>query len=313
VTGEALRHSPGRSSALPHGPRARAGLSASSGAPVLNAMSVDVEDYFQVEAFAGQIQRESWDSFPRRVERNTDLALEIFASKGVSATFFMLGWVARRHPSLVRRIVEAGHELASHGTLHQRVSTLTADEFRHDVRDSRRLLEDLGGASVRGYRAPSFSIGKDTPWAFSVLAEEGFSYSSSVFPIRHDLYGMPDAPRRPFRPAGDSGILEIPMTTIRLFGQNLPCSGGGYFRLLPYAWSRWALGQVNSGEGRPGVFYFHPWELDPGQPAQPGISWKSRFRHYTNLARMEARLRALVSDFRWDRIDVVFAAELRGV
>jgi polysaccharide deacetylase family protein (PEP-CTERM system associated) len=225
----------------------------------------------------------------------------------VRATFFTLGWVARRHPDLVRRIVAAGHELASHGARHHRVAELTPQQFRDDVSGSKWLLEDLAGVEVRGYRAPSFSIGRNTLWAFEVLAGAGYAYSSSVFPIRHDLYGMPEAPRAPFRPFGLDGFVEIPMTTVRIRGRNLPCSGGGYFRLLPYRYSRWGIERVNRVERRPAVFYFHPWEIDPDQPRQRGISWKSRLRHYTNLGRMAGRLERLLADFKWDRMDAVYA------
>jgi polysaccharide deacetylase family protein (PEP-CTERM system associated) len=279
---------------------------------VTNAMSVDVEDYFQVEAFASVIRREDWGSFACRVERNTDLALRIFDDAGIHATFFVLGWVAERFPTLVRRIVDGGHELASHGSLHQLVFKLQPDDFRRDVRACRHRLEDTGGVGVQGYRAPSFSLRRDTPWAFEILAEEGFAYSSSIFPIRHDVYGWPDAPRRPFRPNERAAVVEIPMSTVRKFGQNLPCSGGGYFRLLPYAWTRWALRQRNVSEGQPAIFYFHPWELDPEQPRIAQVPLRSRLRHYTNLRRTEHRLRDLVREFRWAPIATVFADELSG-
>lgn len=280
--------------------------------PITNAMSVDVEDYFQVEAFAPLIRRDEWEAFPCRVERNTDRALEIFAEADIRATFFVLGWVARRYPGVVRRIAEGGHEVASHGSLHHLVYRLEPQEFRSDIRDSRRLLEDIAGVAVRGYRAPSFSIRRDTPWAFEILAEEGFAYSSSVFPIRHDVYGWPEAPRGPFRPKPDLPLLEIPMSTVRRFGQNFPCTGGGYFRLLPYAWSRWALEERNKAERQPAVFYFHPWELDPEQPRIAGAPFRSRLRHYTNLHRTEHRLRRLAREFRWAPIATVFADELDG-
>jgi polysaccharide deacetylase family protein (PEP-CTERM system associated) len=288
-------------------------VAASMGRPaVTNAMSIDVEDYFQVEAFASSIRREDWDAFSCRVERNTDLALRIFDDAEIHATFFVLGWVAERFPGLVRRIAAAGHEIASHGSLHQLVFKLEPDAFRRDLRESRRRLEDIAGVPIRGYRAPSFSIRRDTPWAFEILAEEGFAYSSSVFPIRHDVYGWPEAPRRPFRPHERAAVVEIPMSTVRLFGQNLPCSGGGYFRLLPYAWTRWALRQRNAADAQPTVFYFHPWELDPEQPRIADAPWRSRFRHYTNLHRTEPRLRALLQEFRWAPIASVFAEELNG-
>jgi polysaccharide deacetylase family protein (PEP-CTERM system associated) len=269
-------------------------------------MSVDVEDWFQVQAFADRIARADWDRFPPRVERNTHAALELFGEANVKATFFTLGWVAERFPRLIRRIVDDGHELASHGWAHVRVDSQSPEAFRDDVRRTKLLLEDAGGAPVLGYRAATFSIGAGESWAFKVLAEEGYAYSSSIYPIRHDYYGMPDAPRFPFHPAGEEGVLEIPMTTLRLGGRNLPCSGGGYFRLLPYALSRWQLRRVNRVDGRPCVFYFHPWEVDPAQPRQRGVSAKTAFRHYTNLGRMQDRLRRLLRDFRWTRMDRAF-------
>ena len=272
---------------------------------VRNAMTCDVEDYFQVQAFAGHIARDSWDSLPSRVERNTDKVLELFARHGARATFFTLGWVAERHKRLVRRIVEGGHELASHGLEHRPVFSQTPDEFRADVRRTKHLLEDIGGVPVSGYRAASFSITRNTFWAFDVLAEEGYRYSSSIYPVRHDLYGIPDAPRFAFRPA-ERALLEIPMSTLTMFGRNLPCSGGGYFRLLPYSASRWAFRQVNERDRQPAIFYFHPWEIDPDQPRQNQAPLKSRFRHYLNLDRMEARLTRLLRDFAWDRMDRIY-------
>lgn len=272
---------------------------------VRNAMSVDVEDYFQVQAFARHIPRADWDRLPSRVERNTDRVLEIFGRHGVRATFFTLGWIAERNKGLVRRIVDSGHELASHGLEHTPIFSQTKDQFRLDVRTTKRLLEDIGGTAVIGYRAASFSLSAKTPWAFDVLAEEGYRYSSSIYPIRHDHYGMPDAPRVPFRPLGGS-FLEIPLSTVSLFGRNLPASGGGYFRLLPYAMSRWALRRLNVHDGQPGIFYFHPWEIDFEQPRQHQAPLKSRLRHYLNLKRMEARLSQLLRDFAWDRMDRLF-------
>ncbi|MDE2005341.1 MAG: DUF3473 domain-containing protein [Rhodospirillales bacterium] len=271
-----------------------------------NAMTVDVEDYFQVQSFADCIDRASWDNFPSRVVANTERVLDQFAAAGVHATFFTLGWVAERQPALIRRIVAGGHELASHGWDHTRADTQEPETFRADIRRTRALLEDIGGVPVQGYRAATFSIGARNPWAFAILEQEGYRYSSSVNPIHHDLYGMPDAPRVPYRPAA-TGLWEFPMTTLRLAGQNLPCAGGGYFRLLPYRVFRLALGLVNRREHQPGIFYFHPWEVDPGQPRIPGARRKSRFRHYTNLHRMSARLDRLLADFAWDRMDRVFA------
>jgi polysaccharide deacetylase family protein (PEP-CTERM system associated) len=278
---------------------------------VRNAMTVDVEDYFQVQAFAHCVDRARWDEFPRRVEANTDRILEQFDRASVKATFFTLGWVAERHPALVRRIVASGHELASHGWDHTRADAQTPDAFRRDVRRTRLALEDIGGVRVAGYRAATFSIGARNLWAFGVLRDEGYLYSSSINPIAHDLYGMPDAPRTPFQPDGD-GFWEIPMTTVRAFGRNWPCSGGGYFRLLPTALYRAGLTRVNRREQQPGIFYFHPWEIDAGQPRIANAGWKSRLRHYTNLSRMAGDLDDLLRDFAWDRMDRVYAPVLAG-
>jgi polysaccharide deacetylase family protein (PEP-CTERM system associated) len=274
-----------------------------------NAMTVDVEDYFQVQALAGCIPRATWDAIPARVEANTDAILELFDAAGVNATFFTLGWIAQRHPEVVRRIVAGGHELASHGWDHTRADAQDPAAFRTDVGRARRLLEDVGGVPVVGYRAATFSIGARNLWAFAVLESEGYRYSSSINPIRHDLYGMPDAPRTPFRPDGGA-LWELPMTTVRGFGRNFPCAGGGYFRLLPYNVYRFGLGRVNRTERQPGIFYFHPWEVDPGQPRVAGCGLKSRLRHYTNLRRMRPRLRRLLGEFTWDRMDRVYAAIL---
>lgn len=271
---------------------------------VLNAMTVDVEDYFQVRAFAGVLDRGSWDSLPARVEANTSRMLEIFAKNGTTATFFILGWVAERYPKIVRRMAGAGHEIASHGYAHQNIDTQTQGEFRDDVRRAKALLEDISGTAVRGYRAPTFSIGPKTWWAYDVLAEEGHAYSSSIYPIAHDLYGMPNAPRTPFQPTA-APLIEIPMTTVRYGKRNFPASGGGYFRILPYTLSRRALARVNR-EGAPCIFYCHPWEIDPGQPRVSGASLKSRLRHYTNLGLMERRISRLLGDFAWGRMDEVF-------
>jgi polysaccharide deacetylase family protein (PEP-CTERM system associated) len=278
-------------------------------AGIKNAMSVDVEDYFQVSAFAPHIRREDWDSLPCRVERNVDAILGLLDEADSKATFFTLGWIAERYPQVVRRIVDGGHELASHGYGHQRVSDLTPAAFRDDITRAKRLLEDLGGVAIRGYRAPSFSIGQNNWWAVEELENAGYVYSSSIYPVRHDHYGMPDAPRFPHRPNGEAGILELPPTTLPLLGRNLPAAGGGWFRLLPYEVSRWMLRRVNAQDQAPCMFYFHPWELDAGQPRQHGISAKTRFRHYVNLQRMPGRLRQLLNDFEWDRVDRVFLAE----
>lgn len=272
--------------------------------PLTNALTIDVEDYFQVSAFAPFIRRDDWPRRECRVERNVELILGLLEARGVRATFFTLGWVAERYPALVRRIVAGGHELASHGYGHERASDLDHAAFRHDVSRAKGLLEDIGGVPVRGYRAPSFSIGSANLWAFDVLAETGHAYSSSIYPIQHDHYGMPDSPRFAYRVG--PGLLEVPVTTVRLMNRNLPSSGGGYFRLLPYPVSRWLIRRVNRQDHESAVFYFHPWELDPGQPRVPGIDAKTRFRHYVNIARMENRLRLLLEDFRWGRMDDIF-------
>jgi len=274
--------------------------------PVRNAMTVDVEDWFQVQAFAHCIRRDDWPRLQARVEANVERILTQFSAAGVKATFFTLGWIAQRHPATVRRIVEAGHELASHGWDHTKADTQDPATFRADVRRARETLEDIGGVAVSGYRAATFSINASNPWTFAILAEEGYRYSSSVNPIRHDLYGMPDAPRTPYRVAGGA-LLEIPMTTLRVGTRNWPCSGGGYFRLLPYAAWRHALARVNRYERQSGIFYFHPWEIDPGQPRVADCGWKSRVRHYTNLGQMSAKLDRALRDFAWDRMDQVFA------
>lgn len=279
--------------------------------PICNALTIDVEDYFQVSAFAPYIRRDQWATQECRVERNVDRILAMLAERDVKATFFTLGWVAQRYPSLVRRIVEGGHELASHGYGHERASDLSPEAFLHDVTTAKKLLEDLAGTPVKGYRAPSFSIGTANLWAFDALAQAGYSYSSSVYPIRHDHYGMPDSPRFAYRLS--SGVLEVPVTTVRMMNRNLPSSGGGYFRLLPYAWSRWLLRRVNAHDREAAVFYFHPWEIDRGQPRVAGIDAKTRFRHYVNIGRMEDRLRQLLQDFRWGRMDQIFlGAAARG-
>lgn len=270
-----------------------------------NAMSVDVEDYFQVSAFESRIKRDVWDELPARVEQNTNKILDIFGERRISATFFVLGWIAERYPQLVMRIVEEGHELASHGYGHVRVTQQRPREFRDDVSRSKDVLEDVAGVPVLGYRAPSYSIGVSNLWAFDELVKAGYRYSSSVYPIRHDLYGMPSAPRFTFCP-GKSEFREIPISTVRLGNRNVPCGGGGYFRLFPYPISRWAIRQVNNKDGQPCIFYFHPWEIDPNQPKQCGLNAITRFRHYHNIGRLEGRLKRLLSDFKWGRIDSVF-------
>jgi polysaccharide deacetylase family protein (PEP-CTERM system associated) len=272
--------------------------------PLTNALTIDVEDYFQVSAFAPHIARSSWDTRECRVERNVGRILEMLAERQTKATFFTLGWVAQRYPGLVRQIVDAGHELASHGYGHERASDLSEQAFFDDIQSAKSILEDIGGVEVQGYRAPSFSIGEGNLWAFDSLLRAGYSYSSSVYPIKHDHYGMPDSPRHVYqvRP----GLVEVPITTLRFFNRNFPSSGGGYFRLLPYALSRWMLNRVNTVDQQAGVFYFHPWEIDSDQPRVDGISSKTRFRHYVNIDRMERRLKQLLRDFRWGRMDQIF-------
>lgn len=273
-----------------------------------NAMTVDVEDYFQVSAFEPYIPRSAWEELPGRVERNTDRILELFSDHGVRATFFTLGWVAERYPGLVQRIVGAGHELACHGYSHIRVTEQTPEQFLEDVRRAKGILEDTAGCGILGYRAASYSIGATNLWALSILEDLGFAYSSSIYPVKHDLYGMPEAPRFAFHPTKNGRLLEIPVTTLRVRERNFPCGGGGYFRLLPYPVSRWAMAQVNQQDREACVFYFHPWEIDPDQPRQVGINLKTRFRHYLNLSRMETRLACLLKDFHWDTMANVFLA-----
>lgn len=274
------------------------------GQSITNGLTIDVEDYFQVSALAPYIPREQWDLRECRVERNVDRILLMLEANQTKATFFTLGWIAERYPRLVRRIVDDGHELASHGYGHQRVSDLTEATFSADIELAKKLLEDISGQEVRGYRAPSFSIGEGNLWAFDCLERAGYRYSSSIYPIHHDHYGMPDAPR--FAHRVRAGLLELPVTTARLFDRNWPASGGGYFRLLPYALSRWLLQQVNQRDRQPAIFYFHPWEIDAGQPRITGISAKTRFRHYVNLQYTEGRLQRLIADFKWGRVDQVF-------
>ncbi|HEV2747209.1 MAG TPA: XrtA system polysaccharide deacetylase [Allosphingosinicella sp.] len=276
---------------------------------MLNALSVDVEDWFQVGAFETVIPRASWDRLPHRVERNADAVLALFDQAGVKGTFFTLGWVAERYPALIRRIAAAGHEVASHGWDHRRVFTLSAAEFRADLDRARTAIEDACGQSPAGYRAPSFSIDRRTPWAHRVLAEQGYAYSSSVAPIRHDHYGWPEAPRFAWRPVAAAELIELPVTTIEVVGRRLAAGGGGFFRLLPYRFSTWAVGRVNQIDGRPAVFYFHPWEIDPGQPRVADAPLRSRLRHYANLSTMHGKLLKLLKAHRWGRTDQVVAAE----
>jgi polysaccharide deacetylase family protein (PEP-CTERM system associated) len=272
---------------------------------IVNGLSVDVEDWFQVGAFENVIARDSWDSLPLRVSDNVLRVLDMFAEADVKATFFTLGWVARRNAALIRRIADAGHEVASHGWDHARVFTLDRKTFGEDIARARKVLEDASGAPVTGYRAPSFSIDQRTPWAYMELAEQGYAYSSSVAPVAHDHYGWRDAPRFAFNPLAWHDLIEIPVTTAILGGRRVAAGGGGFFRVLPYAFSRWAIRQVNRTERRPAVFYFHPWEVDPQQPRVPNASVRSKFRHYTNLDKMAGKLTELVREFAWGRMDLL--------
>ncbi len=274
---------------------------------IVNAFSIDVEDWFQVAAFAPYIDRKDWDSLECRVERNVDVLLETLDKRQVKATFFTLGWIAERYPAMVGRIVAGGHELASHGYGHHMIGELGPQLFREDVVKAKAILESLAGCEVIGYRAPSFSVGRDTLWALDILAETGHSYSSSIYPIKHDLYGMPEAPRFAHQ---RSGLLEIPATSIRLGERNYPASGGGYFRLLPYPVSRWSVQRVNRADRQAAVFYCHPWEIDPGQPRMNQASSKSRFRHYVNQTRMLGKIDRLLRDFRWGTVAQVIAEPL---
>lgn len=286
----------------PHDAAVAPPRAADATAPV-NALTIDVEDYFQVSAFAPYIDRSQWDRLPCRVEANVDRILAMLDQANVKATFFTLGWVAERYPQVVRMIHAGGHELASHGFAHRRATDQTPKEFLADIRLAKAILEDVSGATVAGYRAPSFSIGPSNPWAFECIANAGYRYSSSIYPIRHDHYGVPDAPR--FAHEVRPGLLEVPITTMQAFRSNWPAGGGGYFRLLPYALSRWSIARVNRVDRQSAIFYFHPWELDHAQP-RIAASAKARFRHYLNLHRTEPRLRRLLRDFRWDRVDRVF-------
>lgn len=272
---------------------------------ITNAMSVDVEDYFHVSAFEKHIDRADWNSLECRVVQNTYRSMVLFSDAGIKATFFVLGWVAERYPALIREIVAQGHELASHGFSHQRIALLTDDEFREEIKLTKSLLEDIGGAEVKGYRAPSYSIVNSTLWAYEILAEEGYRYSSSVYPVKHDLYGIPDAPRFKYL-VESADIIEIPVTTTIIAKQNIPCGGGGFFRLFPYMFSKWAIEQVNQKESQPCNFYFHPWEIDPDQPRQKSIPIKTKVRHYLNLRRMESRLQRLLQDFSWGTMQDVY-------
>lgn len=269
-----------------------------------NALTIDVEDYFQVSAFASHIDKSSWDSLDCRIEKNIDKILLLLNNGNTKATFFTLGWIAERYPKMIRKILAEGHELASHGYGHERVSNLTRGEFYQDVSRAKNLLEDIGGKVILGYRAPSFSIGNNNLWALEILEETKHIYSSSIYPVQHDHYGTPDAPRFIYKSYG--GLVEIPPTTFRLFERNIPASGGGYFRLYPYFLSKWMINQVNKKDNSPAVFYFHPWEIDADQPVVAGLSLLSKFRHYINLDKTEKKLEKLLKDFNWNRIDKIF-------
>lgn len=276
-------------------------------ASIVNAMTIDVEDYFQVSAFDDVVRRDEWDSRPSRVVANTTRLLQLFDRHSVKGTFFILGWVADRFPGLVRDIAAAGHEVASHGYGHRIVYTQTPDEFREDVRRAKRTLEDASGEQVAGYRAPSFSITKQSLWALDVLVEEGHRYDASIFPIRHDRYGIPDAPRHRHVLTREAGALtEVPGSTVRMGAMNVPVAGGGYFRILPYWWTRWGINRLNRHESQPAVFYLHPWEIDPDQP-RLDAGRLSRFRHYRNLDKAEGRLQRLLTDFQFGRLKDVLA------
>jgi polysaccharide deacetylase family protein (PEP-CTERM system associated) len=270
-----------------------------------NALTCDVEDYFQVSAFEHLVSKDSWRQRECRIPRNVDRVLSLYDDADVHGTFFTLGWVAEHFPAVVRRIADAGHEVASHGLQHVRVWDQSPEMFREDITRTKKLLEDVTGRPVLGYRAASWSLDERTPWAHSIMAEAGYVYSSSIFPIAHDHYGLPDAPAYPFF-VKSAGILEIPASTSRLFGRNLPAAGGGWFRLLPLPMSRWLMQRTRQATGLPAVFYFHPWELDPDQPRMQGISARSRFRHYVNLRRFEPRLVRILRELEWDRMDAIY-------
>lgn len=275
--------------------------------PFCNAFTVDVEDYFQVSAFEMHIPRDSWSMLPCRIEQNMARILTLLDEYNIKATFFTLGWIAERYPKLIQELVACGHELASHGYSHIRVTQQDRSTFINDVRRTKALLEDISSVEVRGYRAASYSIDRTCLWAHAALCEVGYRYSSSIYPVRHDLYGIPDAPRFVYQPLLDHPeFIEIPITTTDFFGHRIPAGGGGYFRFFPYWFSRWAIERVNNQDKQSALFYFHPWELDPDQPKQTGLSLKTRFRHYLNLHRTELRLKKLLVDFQWNRIDRIF-------
>ncbi len=271
-------------------------------------MSIDVEDYFQVSAFERYIEKKDWDNLEHRVENNTHKILDLLDQFQTKATFFTLGWVAERYPGLIERMVNEGHEVASHGYEHIRVTQQTQDQFREDIIRSKKILEDISGSKIIGYRAASYSINEDNLWAHDVLIEQGFKYSSSIYPVKHDLYGIPDAPRFVYQPVEDSGFLEIPISTLVVAGKNIPCGGGGFFRFYPYLFSKWAIQSINK-TNEPVIFYCHPWEIDPEQPKQNNLNYKSKFRHYLNLNKMETRINHLLQDFQWDTMENTFLVQ----
>ncbi len=272
----------------------------------VNAMTIDVEDYFQVSAFNDCISMEQWSQYPCRVENNMDRILQLFSDHDVKATFFTLGWIAEKYPALIKNIVTNGHELASHGRNHTRVFEQNPEQFTEDISDTKKLLEDIGGVQIKGYRAASFSIDHRNLWAYDCLTKAGYQYSSSIYPVAHDHYGMPDAPRFSFL-ANTEGLVEVPISTVQWMNRLLPSGGGGYFRFFPYAISRRLIKSVNEKDRRSAIFYLHPWEIDPGQPRQEGLPLKTKFRHYVNLKHTYNRLEKLLQDFKWDRMDRVFS------
>ena len=274
--------------------------------PHVNAMTIDVEDYFQVSAFSNNISQDQWSSHDCRVENNMDRILQLFSDNDVQATFFTLGWIAEKYPNVVKNIVSNGHELASHGRNHTRVFDQTPAQFSEDITHTKKLLEDIGGVEIKGYRAASFSIDERNLWAYDCLSEAGYQYSSSIYPVEHDHYGMPDAPRFSFF-ANSAGLIEVPISTVRWMNRLWPSGGGGYFRFFPYAVSKRLIQSVNDQEKRSAIFYLHPWEIDPDQPKQDNLPLKTQFRHYVNLKHTYHRLEKLVQDFQWDRMDKVFS------
>lgn len=268
---------------------------------ITNYLTVDVEDYFQVSAFDRVIDPHQWDDLPCRVERNTHVLLRMFAERGVTATFFVTGWIAERYPGLVEEIARQGHEVACHSYWHRKVYDLSPEEFKDDTVRAKDVLESILGRPVYGYRAPSYSITGRSLWALDILSDLGFTYDSSIFPVMHDIYGIPDAPRFPYQ-LQEQGMTEYPLSTINLARLRLPIAGGGYFRLFPYRFTEWALATINQREQQPFIFYLHPWEVDPGQPKITTAGWKSRFRHYNNLEKTESRLERLLQRFRFGPI-----------